>query len=80
MKCPFQDVKQIKKIERDSFDYCSTEIFRWNDNAAVTLGSNPYGLEPIQKLKRWIKRKDKQNISQQFVVVQYNSGLGVLIF
>lgn len=69
----------MKKIERDSFDYCNTEFVHWNDNAAVTLGSNTYGLKPIQKIKRWIKGKDKQNISQQFVVVQYNSGLGVLI-
>lgn len=76
----FQDVKQKKKIERDSFDYCSTEIVRWKDNVAATLGSKTYGLESIQKLKWKFKGKNKQNISQQFVAAQYNSGLGALIF
>ena len=53
--CPLVDVKKMKKNERGSFDfrnYGNIEIVRWNDNSAVTTGSNAYGVQQIGSAKR----------------------------
>ena len=77
--CPLDDVKKMKKNERGSFDfrnYGNIEIVRWNDNSAVTAGSNAYGVQPIGSAKRWIKGKGKQNIQKSTVIAAYNRGMG----
>ena len=69
----------MKKKEHGSYYFRSlgeTEIVRWNDNAAVTLVSNACGIEPSGNAKRWMKRKDRQNIPQPAVIFYYNKGIG----
>ena len=76
---PLIDVKKMKKNESRSFDfrnYGNIEIVRWNDNSAVTTGSNAYGVQPIGSAKRWIKGKEKQNIQKPTVIAAYNRGMG----
>ena len=46
--------KDMKKMERGSFDYKSDgdiEMVRWHDNAVVTLCSNAFGVEPVRQIK-----------------------------
>ena len=65
--CPLSDVKEMKKAERGTFDYRSTDeikIARWNNNADVTVGSNALSVERIGQLNCWVKRKIKQNVMQ----------------
>ena len=54
MKWPLIDMKQMKRKERESYDYRSDgkiEIVRWNDNSIVTLGSNAYKVELVGTIK-----------------------------
>ena len=41
----------------------------------VTLGSNAYGVEPLENAKRWMKGKGRQNIPQPAVISYYNTGM-----
>ena len=56
-----------------------SEIVRCNGNAFVTLRSNTYWVEPIQRVKLSAKGKNKRNVSQPFIDAQYNSGMVVSI-
>ena len=52
-----------KKLGREPFDCYSTDkikIVCWNDNAALTLGSNTDDVKPIQRATEWVKGKGKQ--------------------
>ena len=54
MKWPLIDMKQMKRKERESYDYRSDgkiEIVQWNDNSIVTLGSNAYKVELVGTIK-----------------------------
>ena len=53
-----------------------SEIVRCNGNAFVTLRSNIYCVEPIQRVKLSAKGKGKRNVSQPFIDAQHNSGMG----
>ena len=69
----------MKKKERGSFEFRCDEnvgIVRWNDNSVVTIGSNAYGVEPIENVKRWIKEKGKENVQEPAVIAAYNRGMG----
>ena len=61
----------MKKNERGSF-YVSCDgnikFVRWNDNSAVTVGSNAYGVQPIASAKRWIKGRGKHNVPNYSLV------------
>ena len=51
MKRPLIDMKQMKRKERESYDYISNgkiEIVRWNNNSVVTLVRNAYSAEPVR--------------------------------
>ena len=57
-RAPLTEPELMKKKERG--EYCqltddTTEItlVQWHDNSIVTLASNCFGVEPIQKAKRW---------------------------
>ena len=54
MKRPLIDMKQMKRKERESYDYISNgkiEIVRWNNNSVVTLARNAYSAEPVRTVK-----------------------------
>ena len=44
--------------------YGKIEIFWWNDNSVVTLGSNAYLVEPVGTIKRWVKGIGESNANQ----------------
>ena len=53
MNCPLNYVKEMKKTERGTFDYRSTDeikIARWSNNADVTVGNNALSVERIGQL------------------------------
>lgn len=81
-KCPLLDVKSFKKEARGFYDYrfdrkdgiCAV---RWNDNNVVTLLSNEFGVQPIQKAGRYSAAlKRRIEIDQPNVVAQYNRFMG----
>ena len=75
-KCPLAEVSDMKKRERESYDFRNTsnlEIVRWNDNSIATIGSNAYGVEPVGK--RWIRGKGRRNITRPAVIAAYNRGM-----
>ena len=50
MNFSIKAINAMKSEERGSFDNASCgdiEVVRWNDNSAVTLGSNGYGAETV---------------------------------
>jgi hypothetical protein len=55
-KCPLMPSKEMKKLERGSFDYQSDgSVFlcRWIDNYVLTVSSNYCTHLPIQSAKRY---------------------------
>lgn len=78
-KCPLMSKKDAEKKERGSYDYRSDDVVlcaRWNDNSIVTVASNYYGISPMQKVNRWVKKEGKKNIQQPYLITMYNKGMG----
>ncbi|KAL0830047.1 hypothetical protein ABMA28_003505 [Loxostege sticticalis] len=81
-KCPLKDVKSFKKEPRGSYDYRLDKndnicAVRWNINNVVTLLSNEFGVNPIQKARRYsVTQKQRIEIDQPNVVYQYNKYMG----
>lgn len=79
-KCPLMLSKEMKKLERGSFDYqCDGSVFlcRWNDNSVVTVSSNFCNHLPMQLTKRYSsKEKKKVDIQQPNLIHKYNTGMG----
>ena len=78
-KCPLADVSNMRKSEKGSYDFRSTSnpvIVRWNDNSVVTITSDAYEVELVGNAKRWIRRKERGNITQPAVIAAYNRGMG----
>ena len=70
---------KIKKKDRGSFEYKSDgriDIVRRNDNNVVPFCSNTTGSESVGQAKRWIKGKDKINVTEPAVVRHYNEIMG----
>lgn len=80
--CPLKDVKACKKEQRGYYDYKLDKrdnilAVRWHDNSVVTLLSNEYGVNPIQKAKRYsTATKNKIEIDQPNLISQYNKYMG----
>lgn len=80
---PLESSKIMKKTrKRGSYDSCFDEdtyisLARWCDNSVVTLISTHYHVEPIKTAKRY-NRMEKRviNVTQPFVISQYNSYMG----
>lgn len=56
-QCPLKSTKEMKKLERGEYDFWSDGVVfvcGWNDNAAVTVGSNHYTHEPLQNASRYL--------------------------
>ena len=77
--CPLMDKKVIKKKGRGTYDFKSDGTVlcaKWNDNTPVTVASNYYGVNPIQKVERFVKNEQKKYIDQPFLISMYNKGIG----
>ena len=77
--CPLRSSKEIQKQPRGTFDYRSdgTVIcMKWNDNRAVTVASNYYGVTPLHKAERRVKNEARKIVSQPRAICMYNQGMG----
>ena len=77
--CPLKPKKVIEKEDRGSFDYRSDGkvlCVKWNDNRAVTVASNYYGVQPLHKTERYLKGEGKKLIPQPDAIYKYNRGMG----
>ncbi|KAK3889958.1 hypothetical protein Pcinc_006110 [Petrolisthes cinctipes] len=77
--CPLVAKKEFDKKERGSHDYRSDDTVlcaRWNDNSVVTIASNYYGVNPMQKVNRWVKKEGKKTVPQPYLISMYNKGMG----
>ena len=71
--------KEMKKAARGSYDYrCDGRVYvcKWNDNNIVNIASNFCSHEPVQKVKRRVKRAADLNVTQPFLGKKYNDGMG----
>lgn len=81
-KCPVKSKAEFKKEQRGFYDYrydTANEIIfvKWNDNSAVTVGSNFEGIEPMKSVNRWCSTaKTKITVQQPKLIADYNSGMG----
>ena len=78
MKRPLIDMKQMKRKERESYDYISNgkiEIVRWNNNSVVTLARNAYSAEPVRTVKILVKGIGKSNVNQPAKIAAYKQGM-----
>lgn len=76
--CPLLTNKDMKKNERGSYDYRSDGTVlcvKWNDNSVVTVASNYYVVNPVQKAERRVKKERKKVVTQPFVISMYNKEL-----
>lgn len=76
---PLKPKKVIEKEDRGSFDYRSDGkvlCVKWNDNRAVTVASNYYGVEPLHKTERYVKGQGRKQIPQPDAIHKYNKGMG----
>ena len=77
--CPLKPKKVIEKEDRGSFDYRSDGkvlCVKWNDNRAVTVASNYFGVEPLHKTERYVKGQGRKQIPQPDAIHKYNKGMG----
>ena len=78
-KCPLISKKEMEKKDRGTFDYRSDGSIlctRWHDNNIVTVASNYYGVTPLQKCERNVKKVGKTPVSQPYLISMYNKGMG----
>lgn len=81
-KCLLPTVESYKKEKRGKYDSAvdnRNEIVgvRWKDNNIVTLLSNRYGVQPLQKAKRYsAKEKRKIEVDQPHLISMYNKNMG----
>lgn len=81
-KCPIKPSKDIEKSPRGTYDYQFDNtgeilIVRWNDNKAVTMGTNFDEIEPLASVSRWSKeKKAKVLVPQPSLIANYNKYMG----
>ena len=79
---PLTEPALLRKKERGEYcqltdDTTGITLVRWHDNSIVTLASNCFGVEPIQKAKRWSQNQKKSiEVSQPYLVQMYNKHMG----
>ena len=80
--CPLQDKKAVEKKARGWYEYKFEEehevcITRWNDNKAVTVGSNFTGVEPVGNVSRFSRSERKDVlVKQPKLITDYNKFMG----
>lgn len=81
-KCPLVSKKDLKKKERGTIEQALDKnngiIFvKWVDNNVVTVGSNCYGVKPLNYVKRYSKAEKKYvNVPRPDLIGRYNSNMG----
>lgn len=88
-QCPLQPDKVLAKKGRGSYDMAVDNdhkvcVVKWEDNKCVCLASTYCEAEPVETIKRFPKRKKKQNsqplskvdVTCPHIVKQYNSFMG----
>ena len=74
-----KSIKEIKKSERGTFDFCSDGIVyfcKWNDNSIVNIASNFTSHIPTETVKRRVKKKADARVTQPKLIKQCNLGMG----
>jgi len=72
----------MKKKDRGHIDHRYDKrgkviVIRWHDNSPVTIASNVYGVQPVDKAKRWSNATKKEiQVTQPAAVKQYNANIG----
>ena len=76
---PISSKKDVLKKDRGHFQVAHTSnqgkgktVVVWKDNEAVIMALNYFGSEPIQKAKRWDRKKKKVSIDIPYVAHKYN--------
>jgi len=79
-KCPLLSEKDLKRGGRGTFQCFHSEnvkIIQWQDNRAVTIGTNFDSLEPIKIVQRYDrKNRERVNVSQPQTIANYNRYMG----
>jgi len=81
-KCPLITPADMKKKDRGHMDHrCDSAgnivVIRWHDNSPVTIASNVYGVQPVDKVRRWSSAAKKEiQIPQPAAIRQYNAHMG----
>lgn len=85
--CPLKSEKDLQKEGRGAFDArCDSKtkitVVRWNDNSIVNVISNCLSVNPIQKVKRYDRKQQKEvTVDQPHMVheyIQYMGGVDIL--
>lgn len=81
-KCPLITPAAMKKKDRGHIDHRYDQtgkviVIRWHDNSPVTIASNVYGVQPVDKAKRWSSAAKKEIlVTQPAAIKQYNVCMG----
>ena len=76
-----QSVKTLEKQQRGFFSQQTdvsnaVTIVGWYDNRAVHVVSNAFGSQPVNQVSRYCRKtKTRINVSQPFLIRQYNKGM-----
>ena len=78
---PISDKKEVLKKDRGYAEVVHTSnkckekaVVVWKDNGAIIMASNCFGSEPIQKAKRWDRKKNKEvSVDMAYVVHKHNT-------
>lgn len=77
--CPLPSKKIVEKQPPGYFDFQSDKTVLctiWNDNCAVSVASNYYGVSPMKNVTRRVKNGNPKKISQPYLIAKYNAGMG----
>jgi len=81
-KCPLIPPNEMKKKDRGFIDHRYDSagqliVIRWHDNSPVTIASNVYGVQPVDKAKRWSNAAKKEvQVTQPAAIKHYNANMG----
>jgi len=81
-KCPLIPPSEMKKKDRGFIDHrCDKAgqlvVIRWHDNSPVTIASNVFGVQPVDKAKRWSNAAKKEvQVTQPAAVKHCNANMG----
>ena len=80
--CPLTPKAAFKKNEKGFYEgyqesNTGVELVMWNDNGAVTVGSNFESIEPVGAAKRWSSiNKDYVGVPRPAMIGSYNQAMG----
>ena len=80
--CPQISPNELKKKDRGHIDHSYDKagkviVIRWHDNSPVTMASNVYGVQPVDKAKRWSSAAKKEiQVTQPAAIKYHNANMG----